>query len=279
MTAAESPPGRRRRALAHPLPARPVRDGLPPPSRRRLRRPRGGARGRRAPGADQDRRARPRVRAAAVGTSVSFAPCSLPPVHGYWTLTTYDAREPLVDNPVERYSIGDWNGLVPEADGTVTIRIQHADPGPARAELAPRSARRVQPAAAALLAAAGGPRSPVDAARGDADRTLTARHHPIRTMRRATGAAVRSRRSLDRERNRHVPLARLLRLADPAPGRALRARALADRPEPAFAARRRDDERRRLRRRLVRRGRRSRRCSGRSSRRGTTRTCARSPAT
>ena len=62
--------------------------------------------------------------------SISFAPCSLPPVHGYWTLMTYDAREPLVDNPVERYSIGDWNGLVPEPDGSVTIRIQHADPGP-----------------------------------------------------------------------------------------------------------------------------------------------------
>jgi hypothetical protein len=61
--------------------------------------------------------------------SVSFAPCSLPPVHGYWTLMTYDGREPLVDNPVERYSIGDWNGLVPEPDGDVTIRIQHADPG------------------------------------------------------------------------------------------------------------------------------------------------------
>ena len=35
---------RRRRPLAHPLPARPVRNGLPPPSRCRLRRPGGGAR-------------------------------------------------------------------------------------------------------------------------------------------------------------------------------------------------------------------------------------------
>jgi hypothetical protein len=34
-----------------------------------------------------------------------FAPGGLPPVHGFWTLTTYDDRQTLVDNPVERYSI------------------------------------------------------------------------------------------------------------------------------------------------------------------------------
>jgi hypothetical protein len=60
---------------------------------------------------------------------MTFPPCSLPPVHGFWTLTTYDARQALVDNPVERYSIGDWNGLVLEPDGGLEIRIQHADPG------------------------------------------------------------------------------------------------------------------------------------------------------
>ncbi|HTE63563.1 MAG TPA: DUF1254 domain-containing protein [Solirubrobacteraceae bacterium] len=60
---------------------------------------------------------------------LTFPPRSLPPVHGFWTLTTYDARETLVDNPVERYSIGDWNGLVLETDGALAIRIQHADPG------------------------------------------------------------------------------------------------------------------------------------------------------
>jgi hypothetical protein len=58
-----------------------------------------------------------------------FPPFGLPPVHGFWTLTTYDARQTLVDNPIERYSIGDWNGLVLETDGAVEIRIQHADPG------------------------------------------------------------------------------------------------------------------------------------------------------
>jgi hypothetical protein len=60
---------------------------------------------------------------------MTFPPCSFPPVHGFWTLMTYDARQALVDNPVERYSIGDWNGLVLEPDGALAIRIQHADPG------------------------------------------------------------------------------------------------------------------------------------------------------
>jgi hypothetical protein len=60
---------------------------------------------------------------------LTFPPGSLPPVHGFWTLMTYDARQALVDNPVERYSIGDWNGLVLEPDGALAIRIQHADPG------------------------------------------------------------------------------------------------------------------------------------------------------
>jgi hypothetical protein len=63
------------------------------------------------------------------GYVLAFPPCCLPPVHGFWTLTTYDARQALVDNPVERYSIGDWNRLVLEPDGGVVIRIQHADPG------------------------------------------------------------------------------------------------------------------------------------------------------
>jgi hypothetical protein len=58
-----------------------------------------------------------------------FPPRGLPPVHGFWTLVTYDARQALVDNPVERYSIGDWNSLVLEPDGSLAIRIQHADPG------------------------------------------------------------------------------------------------------------------------------------------------------
>jgi hypothetical protein len=59
---------------------------------------------------------------------LTFPPGGAPPVHGFWALTTYDARQSLADNPVERYSIGDWNGLVLEPDGALPIRIQHADP-------------------------------------------------------------------------------------------------------------------------------------------------------
>jgi hypothetical protein len=59
---------------------------------------------------------------------LTFPAGRLPPVHGFWTLTAYDARQPLVDNPVDRYSIGDWNDFVLEPDGGLAIRIQHGTP-------------------------------------------------------------------------------------------------------------------------------------------------------
>jgi hypothetical protein len=57
-----------------------------------------------------------------------FPPGGAPPVHGLWTLTTYDACQALVDNPADRYSIGDWNGLTLDADGSLPIQIQHTRP-------------------------------------------------------------------------------------------------------------------------------------------------------
>ena len=65
---------------------------------------------------------------------------------------------------------------------------------------------------------------------------------------------VRDRvRPLTRKGEDHVPLARILRLPGADRGAPLQAAALAHRPEPPLAARRGDDERRRLRHRLVRR--------------------------
>ena len=71
-----------------------------------------------------------------------------------------------------------------------------------------------------------------------------------------TGRGLRREEEADpRTLKRRVPLARILRLARAPRGAAAQAEALADRPEPALADRRHDDERRRVRHRLVRRGR------------------------
>ena len=57
-----------------------------------------------------------------------FPPGGQPPVHGFWTLTTYDDRQSLVDNPTDRYSIGDWTGLALDSDGSLPVAIQHRRP-------------------------------------------------------------------------------------------------------------------------------------------------------
>jgi hypothetical protein len=62
-----------------------------------------------------------------------FPPGEAPPVHGFWTLTTYDDRQPLVDNPVAPYSICDWEGRMLDRDGALSIQIQHRRPGDGRA--------------------------------------------------------------------------------------------------------------------------------------------------
>lgn len=55
----------------------------------------------------------------------------LPPVDAFWSLTMYDAREfYLVDNPLNRYSIGDRTpGLQFGPDGSLTIYLQSDSPG------------------------------------------------------------------------------------------------------------------------------------------------------
>ena len=59
-----------------------------------------------------------------------FTPGKLPPVDAFWSITLYRASDYLlVGNPIERYSIGDRTaGLVRDADGGLTLRIQHAAP-------------------------------------------------------------------------------------------------------------------------------------------------------
>lgn len=59
-----------------------------------------------------------------------FAPGQLPPVNAFWSITLYSLRDyMLVANPIDRYSIGDRTpGLRFDADGGLTLHIQHAPP-------------------------------------------------------------------------------------------------------------------------------------------------------
>ena len=57
-----------------------------------------------------------------------FPPGGLPPHGAFWSLTMTIAPGYLVANPIDRYSLGDRSGLVPNADGSIDISIQHAAP-------------------------------------------------------------------------------------------------------------------------------------------------------
>jgi hypothetical protein len=51
-----------------------------------------------------------------------------PPVHAFWSLSIYDDRQLLVDNPLDRYAIGDRDPLEFNADGSLDVLIQHRRP-------------------------------------------------------------------------------------------------------------------------------------------------------
>jgi hypothetical protein len=62
--------------------------------------------------------------------SLRFAPGQLPPVDAFWSITLYSSKDYfLVPNAIERYAIGDRTpGLVRDADGGLTLTVQHAPP-------------------------------------------------------------------------------------------------------------------------------------------------------
>jgi hypothetical protein len=57
-----------------------------------------------------------------------FPPDGLPPNSAFWSLTMSDSKNRFVANPLNRYSVSDRSGLVPNADGSVDIYIQKAAP-------------------------------------------------------------------------------------------------------------------------------------------------------
>jgi hypothetical protein len=62
-----------------------------------------------------------------------FPPGATPEVDAFWSLTLYRRSDCLlVANPIHRYSVGDrLPGLLTQADGGLSIRVQASDPGPA----------------------------------------------------------------------------------------------------------------------------------------------------
>lgn len=61
--------------------------------------------------------------------TLTFKAGELPPVSGFWSLTMYDKNYFFVANPLDRYSISPRQDLKKNADGSVTLYLQHASPG------------------------------------------------------------------------------------------------------------------------------------------------------
>ncbi len=57
----------------------------------------------------------------------------LPPVGAFWSLSMYDAAGFQVANPINRFAIGSRDPVQRNADGSVDLYVQHADPGDDRA--------------------------------------------------------------------------------------------------------------------------------------------------
>lgn len=60
---------------------------------------------------------------------IHFDKGQMPPANAFWSLTMYGADELLVDNPLNRYVLGDRSPMKYNADGSLDIYIQHERPG------------------------------------------------------------------------------------------------------------------------------------------------------
>lgn len=56
-----------------------------------------------------------------------------PPAKAFWSLTMYDPEGYFVDNPINRYAIGDRSNMKANADGSIDIYIQKDNPGKEKA--------------------------------------------------------------------------------------------------------------------------------------------------
>ena len=80
-----------------------------------------------------------------------FPADDLPPAKYFWSLTMYDFDGYLVDNPIDRYSLGPSHPpLVTRPDGSIVVAISHDEPTDRRRQLAAGPGRRIPPQHAAL---------------------------------------------------------------------------------------------------------------------------------
>lgn len=62
--------------------------------------------------------------------SITFGPDQMPPVNAFWSITMYDAKQLLIENPINRYLINSpmLPGMKKNKDGGLTIYIQKDAP-------------------------------------------------------------------------------------------------------------------------------------------------------
>ena len=60
---------------------------------------------------------------------IHFEKGKTPPVNAFWSITMYDQDGFFIDNPINRYAIGDRNNLKKNSDGSVDIYFQNISPG------------------------------------------------------------------------------------------------------------------------------------------------------
>ena len=61
--------------------------------------------------------------------TIRFAKGQLPPVEAFWSVTLYNSKHAFVANTIGRYAIGDRDRLKFDADGSLTLYVQHEPPG------------------------------------------------------------------------------------------------------------------------------------------------------
>jgi len=68
---------------------------------------------------------------------IRFAAGQTPPVRAFWSLSMYSKQGFFIENPINRYSIGDRNALNFNTDGSLDLIVQHQQPDDTQANWLP----------------------------------------------------------------------------------------------------------------------------------------------